>query len=216
MGADVGVEFHLTRERVRQIVLRETGQPLNPYRGTCVICGGQGNAQSLGHRNTPEHRWALVQRSMERKARTWDRNVARFWTRVDQSAGPDGCWLWTGKLLPTGHGETCFWRERYAHRFSWRIANGDIPVGLDITHASLTCPAHCVNPAHLVAMTTRDHILRLPTQAAAVNARKTQCMNGHSDWVHTASGRYCRTCTRERYDPVRSHERYLARKAATA
>lgn len=74
----------------------------------------------------------------------------RFWAKVDKSAGPDGCWLWTAG---THRGYGWFNSQGpaiLAHRFSWEIVNGPIPDGLFVLH---NCPdgdnTRCVNPRHL-------------------------------------------------------------------
>ena len=87
------------------------------------------------------------------------RTIARFWSKVDKR-GPDECWLWTACSDLAGYGR--FWfkrtgqREQRAHRFSWMLANGQIPDRLLVLHScSERYPAgdltnrRCVNPSHL-------------------------------------------------------------------
>lgn len=73
----------------------------------------------------------------------------RFWNSVDSSAGPDGCWHWTGRRSHDGTYGT-FWlggRNHMAHREMWKLVNGAIPRGMLVLHA---CEDRgCVNPAHL-------------------------------------------------------------------
>jgi hypothetical protein len=54
---------------------------------------------------------------------------------------------------------------------------GPIPEGLTIDH--LCRVRHCVNPAHLEAVSERVNILR-GNGAGARNARKTHCVKGHA------------------------------------
>lgn len=75
----------------------------------------------------------------------------RFWTKVDRSAGPDGCWLWTGALASSGYGNVGVQRRPgLAHRVAWELTHGPIPKGMYVCH---NCPGGdnklCVNPAHL-------------------------------------------------------------------
>ncbi len=80
------------------------------------------------------------------------KSVARFWAKVDRSAGPDGCWLWTASKRPTGYGQFNAGAPALAHRVAWELTNGPVPSG---KHAGTTCVCHrcdvpaCVNPAHL-------------------------------------------------------------------
>jgi DNA-binding CsgD family transcriptional regulator len=88
--------------------------------------------------------------------------IARFWSKVDMSAGADGCWLWTAGKFKHGYGQ--FWiggKVRMAHRLSWEIENGPVPSG---DHHGTMCVCHrcdvpsCVNPAHLVLGTQLDNV----------------------------------------------------------
>jgi hypothetical protein len=71
-----------------------------------------------------------------------------------------GCWLWTGTVLPFGHGligrggrGTGMAR---AHRVAWELFRGPIPTGLQVCHrCDVPC---CVNPDHLFLGTQRDNI----------------------------------------------------------
>jgi hypothetical protein len=91
------------------------------------------------------------------------RTVAeRFWEKVDQSGGPDACWLWTGHKNANGYGRIADDRSRrivLAPRASWELNVGPIPEGVFVLH---NCPdgdnPACVNPAHLWLGTQDDNM----------------------------------------------------------
>lgn len=135
--------------------------------------------------------------------------IDRFWTKVVKH--PDGCWEWRGAVLPNGYGVTKHTGERrntYVHRFSYELAFGPIPEGMEIDHLchdpalcqrAWACPhRRCVNPSHLRATTHRENTLRggsLP----AIESRQTHCQRGHPlSGANLSSGqdghRRCRTC----------------------
>lgn len=62
---------------------------------------------------------------------------------------PNGCWLVNKQIDKSGY--VRFWigdRRVMLHRYSYELARGDIPEGLDLLHS---CPdaRNCVNPMHL-------------------------------------------------------------------
>lgn len=91
--------------------------------------------------------------------RSWGTAEERFWSYVNKT---EACWLWTGGRIghcgdqyyggfaPNGSGST-----RGAHRYSWELHYGAIPVGLCVLHR---CDQpRCVNPEHLFLGTKRDN-----------------------------------------------------------
>lgn len=128
----------------------------------------------------------------------------RFWPLVDKR-GPSECWPWLGNVSRHGYGR--FRRDatptgnENAHRFSYRIAKGEIPDGFQVDH--LCRNTRCVNPAHLEAVTPRVNTLR-STNPTANNAKLAECRRGHpfdaDNTLMSPNGRQriCRTCKRAR------------------
>lgn len=132
--------------------------------------------------------------------------VARFWSKVDK-AGPlplwapflGPCWHWTG-ATSNGYGRVRVDVDRPAHRFAYELLVGPIPDGLVIDH--LCRVRHCVNPAHLEAVTNAENILR-GNGFSARHARKTHCPKGHpydeaNTLIRADGSRNCIACGRDR------------------
>lgn len=131
----------------------------------------------------------------------------RFWAKVIKT---DNHWLWIGTLTQgygmfhlKGHGMI------QAHRVSYEWASGSIPIGVEPDHICRV--RRCVRPDHLELVTKRINILR-GISFAALNARKTHCLNGHefigSNYrINRKGSRVCRLC-----DRIRSKFKYLLKK----
>jgi hypothetical protein len=81
----------------------------------------------------------------------------RFWSKVDTSAGPDGCWEWTAYKAPLGYGQFRGGRSGrnvLAHRFAYELLTGELLL-FDLDHICHN-PA-CVNPAHLRPVTAKQN-----------------------------------------------------------
>lgn len=72
-------------------------------------------------------------------------NEERFWLKVDKT---ETCWTWNASIMGTGYG--CLRvdnRTTIAHRFSYELAYGPIPDGMQVDH--ICHVRSCVNPDHL-------------------------------------------------------------------
>lgn len=99
----------------------------------------------------------------------------RFWPKVEKTAT---CWNWNGSRKHGGYGEFRADSQRKvpAHRWSFEVACGPVPVGLVLDH--LCRNPGCVRPDHLEPVTPRENSLR-SLSPPAMNARKTRCREGH-------------------------------------
>lgn len=93
-----------------------------------------------------------------------------------------GCWEWTASKTNTGYGvvHTSLKNKSIrglAHRVSYTAFKGDIPEGKSLDH--LCRNTICINPSHLEPVTHRENIMRSPTSACSLNAKKTHCKKGH-------------------------------------
>lgn len=119
-----------------------------------------------------------------------------WWSKVDRTAGPTGCWPWTQSAGSHGYGQT--WdgiTVRLAHRVAWTLANGPIPSGKTVDHDQDKCRIGglCCNPAHM----------RLLSNVANATdnrqGRKTHCPEGHpydeaNTYINKRGHRLCRKC----------------------
>lgn len=87
----------------------------------------------------------------------------RFWSKVDKTSSPDGCWLWIGNhdnrsgyglfALPDANPKR--WRVIEAHRMSYILRFGSIPDGLWVLHKPPCFTRLCVR--HIYAGTPQDN-----------------------------------------------------------
>jgi hypothetical protein len=78
----------------------------------------------------------------------------RFWSKVDRSGD---CWLWTAGRTCKGYAEFYLGGTmKYGHRIAYEWAHGPIPDDRELDHRH-TCPKHCVNPAHLRLVTSKQN-----------------------------------------------------------
>ncbi len=93
--------------------------------------------------------------------------LTRFWAKVDDSGGPDACWLWRGAKTAAHDRRSAFYgvfcvldvarhthrRQQAfvrAHRFALVLATGIEPEDLQACHDDRRCTSTlCCNPGHL-------------------------------------------------------------------
>lgn len=115
---------------------------------------------------------------------------------LDRIVKENECWLWTGPLNRDGYVEfrqdKRFWM---GHRYFYTKVFGEIPEGLEVDH--LCRVRHCVNPAHLEAVSHEENIKR------GARAQATKCKRGHDRNAEntridpSTQSRVCRVCVRE-------------------
>jgi hypothetical protein len=119
----------------------------------------------------------------------------RFFEKIQKS--PTGCWMWCGSFFKNGYGR--IWKDgktRLAHRVSYEIHVGEIPVGMTIDHKCEN--KGCVNPDHLQPVTARENQLLWLDRT---NGDRTLCPSGHefspaNTYRDRIGGRHCRACNR--------------------
>lgn len=128
----------------------------------------------------------------------------------------NGCWIWQWKLSSGGYGRMSVtsapnkFRTLAAHRVSYETFIGPIGKDLEIDH--LCRVRNCINPKHLEPVTRKENVKR-GISFAAINMKKTHCVNGHEYTPENTfirkNGRTCREChhkwTKNYYERTKNH-----------
>lgn len=108
------------------------------------------------------------------------KSIERFWSKVEKT---ETCWNWTAACRK-GYGAFKYNNKVYdTHRFSYMLANGDIPAGTAICH-QCDNPL-CVNPDHLFPGSIAD------------NNRDMHSKGRHKGGTHWDPNRQVRTLSPE-------------------
>jgi hypothetical protein len=86
-----------------------------------------------------------------------DEHIQNFWAKVSVR-GKDECWEWRGARQSKGYGSFSIGGKTYlAHRISWMLVNGRMPLEyLQVLHSCDNPP--CCNPNHLREGTCLENV----------------------------------------------------------
>lgn len=114
-----------------------------------------------------------------------------FWSRVDQSGGPDACWTWTRRRDKNGYGIVSWkLKARRAHRMALQLSGVDIPNGMLVCHRCDNPP--CCNPAHLFLGTAADNTRDMMSKGRNGDSRPKHPSRGDTHWTRQFPDRVLR------------------------
>lgn len=130
--------------------------------------------------------------------------IERFWSKVDQSGGPDSCWPWSAYTDSRGYGNFRADTIGYLpHRWLLGMLRSE-PLSWESGSRESACHRcdnpPCCNPDHLYVGTPHTNIVDSVDRGRHFCAVKTHCKWGHplsgaNLYVTPGTGsRSCRTC----------------------
>lgn len=134
----------------------------------------------------------------------------RFWEKVLKT---ESCWHWRGSKTRKGYGNF-FGPDRKvvrAHRYSYELAKGPIPEGLELDH--LCRNRACVRPDHLDPVTHVENVRRGESVGPKPDRYLSSCKYGHvfddaNTYIHPRTGRrWCRACRVRRVSACKKRRR---------
>jgi len=117
------------------------------------------------------------------------------------------CWEWQAGKDDSGYGRfsaefgECD-KEHYAHRVSYRMFIGEIPVGYEVDHDCRN--RACSSPFHLIAITQAENLSKR-------DAAKTHCKFGHELTPDNLCSTGCKKCRYRRVAEWRARHPERAR-----
>ena len=125
--------------------------------------------------------------------------MERFEARIDKSAGPDGCWPWTGAFFRTGYGR--FYdkgKHHVAHRWLLGELRGEHLNWPEERGCHKCDNPPCCNPAHLYIGDAASNQADA-AERSGYNWTRTHCPAGHeytpeNTYMHPTAGKHCRQC----------------------